>query len=224
MPFQFGPDVSCCEYDGHFIFLDTRKDQYFRLSTTLERALARYIETGDETGVLPLVDKGLLECDPTNSHPPRPPRVAAPVRSAMEQTFSTERPSAATHLEVLGIVCRTHWQLATRNLSDVLGGLSTYRNRKAPPPPSSAARADVERFFQMAREFNLARVYVPIVPRCLPDAIAMARFLARRGLHADVVFGVAGNPFAAHAWVQAGDLVLSDSVGNVAAHTPIRVV
>jgi len=224
MPFQLARDVSFCQYDGHFIFLDTRKDQYFRLSNDMERVFARYIETGDENGAIPLVDKGVLTHIPTDCHCPTTTRMAPPLRSAMEQTSAADRPPVATHLDVFASVCWTHWQLATRNLSDVLGGLSAYRSRKASPAFNALTQEEVEHFVHAACKFNLARVYVPIVPRCLPDAISMVRFLAKHGLHANVVFGVTGSPFAAHAWVQVSDLVLSDSVGNATAHTPIRVV
>lgn len=52
----------------------------------------------------------------------------------------------------------------------------------------------------------------------------MIIFLARRRLHASIVFGVTGDPFGAHCWVQTSDLVLSDTLGNATGHTPIRVV
>lgn len=224
MPYQLGPDVSCCRYDGHFIFLDTHRDQYFRLSNAVECAFATYIETSDEAAIIPLVDKGVLTYVPDPEPRPTITEAEPPIRSAMEEFSNGESPSITTHLDVLAIVSWTHWQLATRNLSDVLSGLSAYRNRKAPSARSTPMQLDVQSFVRAACAFNRARVYVPIVPRCLPDAISMVRFLAKRGFHANVVFGVAGNPFAAHAWVQVADLILSDSVGNVAAHTPIRVV
>jgi len=52
----------------------------------------------------------------------------------------------------------------------------------------------------------------------------LVRFLARRRLSASIVFAVTTNPFNAHCWVQSGDLVLNDTVGNAILHTPIRVV
>jgi len=38
------------------------------------------------------------------------------------------------------------------------------------------------------------------------------------------VFGVKLNPFSAHCWVQAGDIVLNDAIDHVTIHTPILVV
>jgi hypothetical protein len=58
----------------------------------------------------------------------------------------------------------------------------------------------------------------------LLDSLAMVMFLAKRGLHASIVIGVTSAPFSAHCWVQTGDLVLNDTVGNARAFTPIRVI
>jgi hypothetical protein len=65
---------------------------------------------------------------------------------------------------------------------------------------------------------------VPIPSVCLSDSIALLDLLARRGLAADLVFGVKLNPFAAHCWVQAGDVVLNETVECVRRHTEILVV
>ncbi len=72
--------------------------------------------------------------------------------------------------------------------------------------------------------FRLARPYIPIKPNCLLDSLALAKFLARRNLYADVVFGVTSDPFSAHCWLQTGTVVVNDSVGNVDTYTPIRVI
>ena len=72
-----------------------------------------------------------------------------------------------------------------------------------------------------AETFRRARLYVPIETCCLLDSLSLIDFLSRRRLPARLVFGVTSDPFAAHCWVQAGEWVLNDLVGNVIAHTPI---
>jgi len=52
----------------------------------------------------------------------------------------------------------------------------------------------------------------------------MVRFLAKSGLHARLVIGVACDPFSAHAWVQHGPLVLNETVGTALAYVPIRII
>jgi hypothetical protein len=58
---------------------------------------------------------------------------------------------------------------------------------------------------------------------CLKEALALLYYLGRAGCAADWVFAVKGAPFAAHCWVQLGDIVLNDSLENVRAYTPIMV-
>lgn len=223
MSYRLHDDVSCCRFDGHFIFLDTRADRYFRLSSAMERAFALYVDSNDDAGIGALIERNILTPVLTTARHSFAVQVAKPTRSAMETSHAGST-SLATLLDVSAIACSVQWQLATHKLNQVLAKLSTYRKHRTSPPPVAMPDAHVQRLLCAARSFNRARVYVPIKPRCLPDAVAMVKFLAKRGLHANVIFGITSDPFAAHAWVQVADLVLSDSVGNVTAHTPIRVV
>jgi len=79
---------------------------------------------------------------------------------------------------------------------------------------------DAEAAF-IARGYARARTYIPARKLCVPDSLALARSLWRRGIDADVFFGVRLHPFMAHAWVQRGGLLLSDRLGTVAEYTPV---
>ncbi len=76
----------------------------------------------------------------------------------------------------------------------------------------------------------MARVFLkyrPLFPRdylCLFDSLALVRFLSGYDLYPDWVFGVQEDPFRAHCWVQAGEVVLNDHLDNVAVYTPIMTV
>lgn len=59
--------------------------------------------------------------------------------------------------------------------------------------------------------------------RCLPRSLALTYALRKAGSNADLVLGVSLNPFAAHAWVQEGDVVLNDALDHVLLFTPILV-
>ncbi|HVZ34530.1 MAG TPA: lasso peptide biosynthesis B2 protein, partial [Polyangiaceae bacterium] len=59
---------------------------------------------------------------------------------------------------------------------------------------------------------------------CLFDSLVLAEFLRRRGVRATLVIGISTVPFAAHACVQFGDLVLNDTVEKVQGYTPILAV
>lgn len=73
----------------------------------------------------------------------------------------------------------------------------------------------------IARGYDKARVLVPAKRLCVPDSLALAQALWRRRIAADVYFGVRLHPFAAHAWVQLDNLLLSDPLNIVADYTPV---
>jgi hypothetical protein len=72
--------------------------------------------------------------------------------------------------------------------------------------------------------FRAARRLVPIAPNCLTDSLALAAFMATRGISADLVFGVKLDPFAAHCWLQNRHAILNDGADGVTDFTPIMVI
>lgn len=223
MHVQLRKGLSCCRIDGRLVFLDVHQDRYFQLSPRLESAFLRYArgEGLDAEAVPGLLGSHILE--PADSAPSRPPlqNVEPAHRSAMEDTSASTRPTTADILEVLYLVSATRLALRTRRLGQVLASL---RSRCPPPLLEDAPRVDdwIDlRLLDSTRVFQLARHFVPIEPRCLLDSISLVRFLAARGFHTRLVFGVTLDPFGAHCWVQSGRWVLNDTVGNVLTHTPI---
>ncbi|MBN6150771.1 lasso peptide biosynthesis B2 protein [Xanthomonas sp. AmX2] len=215
--------LSFCRVGEHLVFLDIDNDRYFRLPQAMERALLAHLD-GD--GPADLDISGLIASNVLVDDTPgieERPSIEPAARSAMEAPTPSRRLRPSELLEVFAIVLYTRFQLKSSTLRTVLAGL-------APDRRSSASRVmlpseSVEpRLSEVAAAFRRARPYVPLQMRCLLDSVAMAKFLRRRRLDAHVVFGVALDPFSAHCWVQAGDLVLNDTVGNVSSHTPLRVV
>jgi Transglutaminase-like superfamily len=83
---------------------------------------------------------------------------------------------------------------------------------------------DLERARSLASVFDRLRLFYSQPYLCLFDSLALIHFLARFGLYPDWVFGVQADPFEAHCWVQAGSVVLNDTVERVSAFTPIMCV
>lgn len=221
--YRLKDDLTFCRIDGRPIFLDTREDRYFRLSNDLERAFNAHID-GIE---LPPADiKRLMERNiltdvkpiPNSAHDPVP--IAS--RSALELPSPPAPPARGlgTVAETLAIVCRTQYYLKARSLKAVLDDTISRRPRK----PILDAGDTESRLLNEVRAFLKARKLVPMDTRCLLDSLSMVIFLARRRLYANIVFGVTGDPFTAHCWAQAGDLVLNDALGNIRAYTAIRVI
>lgn len=214
-------EVSCCRIGDDVVFLDISRDRYFRLPSDLERAFLRFMDSGqlEPQSQEALVQRGVLL--PASAGRRRVwAEAPTPLRSAMEIPSPPVRVDPRTGVEVLLTTLRARWDLRTKPLETILSELGPIASDPETAPRHGAGAPGL---FDCAAQFRRARLYAPVAMRCLIDSIAMARFLRRRKLSAQIVFGVALNPFSAHCWVQSGDVVLNDSVGNVNAHTVIRV-
>ncbi|WP_372362202.1 lasso peptide biosynthesis B2 protein [Xanthomonas sp. NCPPB 1325] len=216
-------DLSFCRIGERLVFLDVGNDRYFRLPSAQEHSLLAYLahDPVSELEINALVEPGLLVEGAQAAACPQP-SVMPVARSAIEMPIPARRPQLFETLEVLALVLSTRLALKRTPLSKILGSLSAGVQQRGMQQCSVAGLE--QRLTDAASVFRHARLWVPVEMRCLLDSVALARFLRRRQLDARIVFGVALDPFSAHCWVQAGDLVLNDTVGNVHAHTPIRVV
>lgn len=216
--------LSFCEAGGRLVFLDVRNDRYLRLPLALERTLVAYLSSETETDldVGELITRGfLVEASAIPSYASE--AAQEPARSAMELSPARATIRLLDIFEVLVIVLSTRLRLRFHPLHRVLDSLKRTPDQSADHRPTARA-PQTQQILDAAARFRQIRLYIPVGMRCLIDSIAMARFLKRRNLDVQIVFGVAVDPFSAHCWVQAGDLVLNDTWGNVTSHVPIRVV
>ncbi len=218
-------DLAWCEVDGHIVFLDVRGDRYFRLPADDETAFRRLarglalsrVEEGRLAACgVPTETRALAaSLDPENSRTPR--------RSASED-FAPEvrlKITPAVALMAVRLTLSTHRALKRGPLERVL---QLAADELASVPSASFEDAKACKVVSAALEFAQIRRWMPIAPACLLDSLSLSRFLSWSGLRASVVLGVTLQPFAAHCWVQLGDVVLNDTVSNAAAHTPIKVI
>ncbi|MGH8158495.1 MAG: lasso peptide biosynthesis B2 protein [Rhodanobacter sp.] len=218
-------NISFCELDGRLFFLDIQNDLYFQLSRTLERSLLNYLEAPDDASIdiSRLVKHNLISQPMARRYDKPATSIAVPVESAIEKPCPDRRVPFDVVRDVFLIVAVMRSQLKVRRLKPILQALSNYRNSRTSPPVHDQARIR-QHLLEAANAFNRVRPYVPIEMCCLIDSLSMVRFLARRGLHAHLVMGVACDPFSAHAWVQHGPLVLNETVGTAQTYVPIRVI
>lgn len=214
--------ISYCQIGSRLVFLDVSRDRYFRLGKDLETALLAYLSGGtpEETCVRKLIKKGVL-VEESAAIAERQPLATLPSESAMEMAEVGRRNRLTEVLEVFLLVIHTRIRLRLSTLESIL---DDYVQREESPHSSSGSREDTPHLLAASAAFRRVRLFVPVNMRCLVDSIALTRFLRRRGLQTRLVFGVALDPFSAHCWVQASDLVLNDTVGNVRCHTAIRTV
>jgi hypothetical protein len=120
--------------------------------------------------------------------------------------------------DIADIVWSTFDLLATyrgRPLHQLVQGSSGSPFRR--PEPTRELLAVVARF----------RRWVPFAPvssKCLLRSHMLLRLLRREGHDAQWVFGVGTWPFAAHCWLQVGDMVLDDEPERLLVYRPILVV
>lgn len=215
--------LSVCRVDGHLIFLDVEEDRYFRLPALLERAFSDLLSSRCPSiaGLGGLLQHKIIVETQDGRCLKLSRAVDGAKRSSLEQAPCRPNTGISTVVEVGALTCSTKWKLRNRRLRDVLADLAPNNAPTLAAPPDSG---NDTRLAAAAEQFRGARRYVPVTPVCLLDSISMIRFLARRGLQANIVFGITYDPFSAHCWVQSGDLVLNDTVGNTAVYTPIRSV
>mgnify|MGYP003945544373 CR=1 FL=1 len=227
MSYQLREDLSCCDVDGHMIFLDIARDRYFRLTGHREKAMRRFQANEDIAPMLleDLATAGILVEAPDGVYVATA-SIQRPSRSAIERppAIGDRRLNMTAIFEVMAIVWSTRRQLKLRPLKTNLDEASAYRDRKCVLRKVAESAALEDNLIHANWQFAYARRYAPIEPICLLDSLSLLRFLARRGMPTNIVFGVTSEPFAAHCWVQAGDIVLNETLSEANAHTPIRSV
>jgi Transglutaminase-like superfamily len=119
---------------------------------------------------------------------------------------------AALVLEILVAYARVRWSLGRAGLPATLAAARTSR-------PDHAARPSLPGETVLGARLGRAVVrtlrLLPTDSRCLMRSLVLTSLLARRGLESAVVIGVVVDPeFAAHAWVERGDVPLLPTEGS----------
>ncbi len=217
MAYAIGQDLAVCFVLDQAIALDLNQGRYKGLGPRRASALRTALQSGEPDaldcilGEAGLVATGQsLVAEFLEWTPPR--------RSAHEDPRSS-RGSLWVALEVAWDVVRIRKALKREPIRRII---SRRRAQRRDMPAAQGASQD--RAERLAQQFLAVRKLTPIEPVCLLDSLALAAFLARRGVDADLVFGVDVNPFEAHAWIQCGDCVLNETVHRAAMLTPILVV
>lgn len=226
MQYRIRNDLSYCVVDGHAVFLDVAADKYFQLPDQLEQPFIDYASASDRSRAIEatLVERNILIPAEKGCREDTPAQVSLPLRSAYEMPMWHTSHAMLALPEVMATTWRCRRRIGTWSLRDVINETVRYRAQRCPPPTTPPGLPHEQQLLQAVSLFQRARLYAPIDTRCLLDSISLTRFLARRHFHSKIVLGVTNDPFSAHCWCQAGDIVLNDTVGNAMAHTIIKVI
>jgi len=226
-----------CIRDDYAVFLDLRQDKYTALEPADARTLSGVVQgwpagidrsaeaqrlTGDRDEVIRLLLGERLLTDDAGSGKAATPvsleRATASLLVAPRQLPRVDRRhfgnfvaawlSATTILRALPL--RIGVERARRRKAHRLAGAGEFDSRKA--------------YGLMMAYFILRPNFFSVVDACLRDSMTVIEFLARYDMYPKWVFGVTMNPFTAHSWVQAGSIVVNDSVDHVNRFTPILAI
>jgi hypothetical protein len=210
--------MSFCLIAGEAVFLDISTDRYFRLTPQQNADFLSLMEQTWVSGA-DLRARGLSQLANIRAMDGhlRPCQWAMPLRAFADDP-TAGFPIAETAYAFLA-QRRFERALKRRALALILSRLASKLSSVQACMPAPHNRAG-----RVVRGFLFASFLRSAADRCLSRSLALADQLARRGCRTQVVFGVKLAPFAAHCWVQADDLVLNETVEEVARYTPILVI
>jgi Transglutaminase-like superfamily len=193
------------------VFMDIAEDFYFRLEPDRERAFLASLKKS-ERQIEPIVHglvRGLEREDWSIESVPLP----SPPKRALPGPRNLGFPNLLEVVAVARLLLAVRQALRTRPIGDILESLAGKAGRSSAADPIALAIA-----------FRNARRLVPVRANCLSDSLALMRWLAGHGEGATLVFGVKLDPFAAHCWVQSGDVLLNDRPERVERFARVRTI
>jgi hypothetical protein len=215
---RWAPEIFAARYGQDLVLLDILKNDYLVLAGAGDHvdecAIGGILHIDEDSLAAQLSEAGLIVWGRSAQNPPR--RTAP---EAQDDVFSLapQRPDARdvlafawTLIEMIPL----YWLRSFPRLVRVRKGAAEADN--SPTLSQSLIRS--------ALVFERLLVWAPFQGQCVFRAAMLRRFLARRGLDADWVFGVRTWPFAAHCWLQVGDIVINDRIDHVAGYVPVMVI
>ena len=229
-----------CHADNHYVVLDLRSDEYLCLGRTHTKLMRHLLtsrrlidnpassilvcENDDSelrSVVQALLKKGLLVENAELGKQPTSVIVDKPVASLMDGQGNFGRAIKLSDFWKLAIASITatinlRWWPIERTVRSVQLRKSTH--------VSDASSLDISVIAELFSVFQTLRPYYPRPYLCLFDSLALVHFLARYGVYPQWVYAVKLDPFEAHCWVQADDVVVNDTLENVRDFTPIMSI
>jgi len=233
MRFYLPQQVFFCCSGSYCVFLDVERDQYFAVpgqslqmlmpSAARPSAVEAQAVSSEGTTSSPmpvvndLVAQGLLTTDRLRGKPFEPVAVApaVPIPHRQPSSLTNSRRFfafyAACHI--------ANQRLTTTRIADTV---NLIRSRKS--NQTRHASVTLETLLSLTSTFHALRLFYPRPYLCLFDSLALLEFLSLYQIFPTWVFGVEGEPFHAHCWVQYRELLLNDSLPRVSEYTAIMAV
>ena len=213
MRYRLRDNLFCCALEHRLVLLDLARDRYFRLPPRKEAVLTRYL-IGDKVtaeDLQELLAPGIIGSAPEGPSP------LPPVPAPRDLVLPAElRPRRRDVVRALSTRIAARRRLRREGLVRLLQEIRPVGRHGGNVAPCAAAR-----FASLAAAFAASRALLRSQDQCLPDSIAMMALCRREALDVTLIFGVRLDPFAAHCWVQADDVVITGDVDDARMCTPI---
>lgn len=190
---RLAPHARACSVDGLLIFLDLKRDRY---SAVPARQFSNF-----------RADAPILAVDGDMSA-----SLAQLVQRGLVEDANA-KPAKRDGLAwpLFAAFLWASLGLQTRRLDWVAASLSHAKRQ-------NSAGDDVQRLLTY---YETWRPWWPADRVCLFDSLSLCLFLTSRGVCADLVFGVVGQPFAAHAWAEIAGQVINDDEASCRTYCEI---
>lgn len=206
------PHATCCRASEKLFLLDLRQDRYFAVPEALATTMREWLDRGFACDPPEAVAALLTRAGILRPYDPSPTN-ALKERIDIPEAIDAPRGDG---VPPRGQAAAIYWTWARLRLLPLRHILDVRRNR-APLP----TRGQGDAVSALAAGYEAGRSFTPVTRNCLLDSLSLDGLLARRGLGAQLVFGVCPTPFSAHCWLQTAELILNDSFDHVSRFTPI---
>lgn len=229
------PHVYACETGAGAVLLDARSQRYIAIGPQQLQTLRHIVRNwpgSKEADPAPPADpdqlaaiwlrRGLLTTEPPDSQDLArcEPSVEQPARELGLADVLSARSTATHAVRTFLAWASASYALRARRFGAVV---STVRGRKAQQAPhqdsSPAAMTELAAIF-----CKLRPLFFTTRAACLLDSLTLIELLAQYGHYPQWIIAVSSPPFAAHSWVQLGDMVLNDALERITTYRPILVV
>lgn len=224
-----------CRQGRYYVIMDLRHDLYLCIERFEFEALTRWLAGWQASGtnaslhaVQPdsdprqlarqLIDRGILSESSAAGRPVQPLALERPHRE-LRGTPGGGKLDLSKAPSFACSALRAHILLKHSNIEKTVRSVERSKLAASPSGP-----LEEDRIVRLVHGFNALRSLFPRNYLCLFDSLALLLYLFRQGVFPSWVFGVMADPFAAHCWLQTGDLVLNDSLERVSHYTPIMAV
>ena len=232
--------VYLCVTDDHAVLLDLKRDKYVGVGRSQMKVLAERVKgwpaisAGRESHeradslLSQMLTAGMLTTDCTLGKAAEPIDIACP-----QSTLSAlDYPTSVNPFEARPAITFAHFMLFLRasiaarmalRWRPIASVVAKVRSRKL--------RRGAAQTLDLGAARKLVATFVHLRPllfttrdACLADSLSLVNFLSYYRIFPTWVFAVQTGPFAAHCWVQEGELVFNDTPDHVRRFTPILAI